>query len=55
MERAGIFNGELLDYIRPFMKPGIATQEIDTLAHEYTVAHGHTPACLGYRGYPKSV
>ncbi|MBN1307023.1 MAG: methionyl aminopeptidase [Chitinispirillaceae bacterium] len=55
MERAGAFNGELLDYIRPFITAGISTGEIDTLVHEYTVSHGHTPACLGYRGFPKSV
>ena len=55
MKRAGVFNGELLDYIRPFIKPGISTEEIDRLVHEYTVNHGNVPACLGYRGYPKSV
>ena len=55
MERAGAFNGELLDYIRPFVKAGISTGEIDSLVHDYTVEHGHIPACLGYRGYPKSV
>lgn len=55
MKRAGAFNGELLDYIRPFVKAGISTEEIDALVHEYTVKNGHVPACLGYRGYPKSV
>jgi methionyl aminopeptidase len=55
MERAGAFNGELLDYLRPFVKAGISTEEINALAHEYTVSHGHTCACLGYRGYPKSL
>jgi methionyl aminopeptidase len=55
MRRAGAFNGELMDYIRPFIKAGISTEKIDTLVHNYTVEHGHIPACLGYRGYPKSV
>jgi methionyl aminopeptidase len=55
MRKAGAFNGELLDYVRPFIKAGVTTEEIDTLVHEYTVRHGHKPACLGYRGYPKSV
>jgi methionyl aminopeptidase len=55
MRRAAAFNGELLDYIRPFVKAGVNTGEIDALVHEYTVGHGHKPACLGYRGYPKSV
>jgi len=55
MRKAGAFNGELLDYIRPLVKAGITTEEINTLIHNYTVSHGHIPACLGYRGYPKSV
>jgi methionyl aminopeptidase len=55
MRRAGAFNGELMDYIRPFVKAGISTQEINTLVHDYTVGHGHVPACLGYRGFPKSL
>jgi methionyl aminopeptidase len=55
MRRAGAFNGELMDYIRPFVKAGISTLEINTLVHDYTVRHGHVPACLGYRGFPKSL
>ncbi len=55
MRRAGAFNGELMDYVRPFVKAGISTEELNTIIHEYTIKHGHTPACLGYRGYPKSV
>ncbi|MFW5774866.1 MAG: type I methionyl aminopeptidase [Chitinivibrionales bacterium] len=55
MRRAGAFNGELMDYLRPFIKPGVSSEKIDSLAYEYTIKHGHTPACLGYHGYPKSV
>lgn len=54
MRVAGQFNGQLLDYIRPFVKAGISTEKIDTLVHQYTIEHGHIPACLGYHGYPKS-
>jgi len=55
MRRAGAFNGELIDYIRPFVTAGISTEQLNVLVHAYTLKHGHTPACLGYRGYPKSV
>jgi methionyl aminopeptidase len=55
MRRAGEFNGILMDYIRPFIKKGISTEEVNTLVHEYTVSHGHVPACLGYHGFPKSL
>jgi methionyl aminopeptidase len=55
MRKAGAFNGELMDYMRPFVKIGVSTEELDRLAYEYTVAHGHAPACLGYHGFPKSI
>lgn len=55
MRRAGAFNGELMDYMRQFVKAGVSTLELDTLASDYTKKHGHTPACLHYKGYPKSI
>jgi len=54
MRRAGQFNGELMDYIRDFVRPGISTGEIDRLVHEYTIKHGHRPATLNYEHFPKS-
>lgn len=54
MRAAGKFNGELMDYIRPFIKPGISTGEINRLVHNYTIEHGYTPATLNYNKYPKS-
>jgi len=55
MQKAGRFNGELMDFIRPYVVEGQSTEKINKLVHEYTIDHGHIPACLGYRGYPKSV
>ena len=40
----------LTDHIRP----GITTLEIDKLVYDYTLAHGATPAPLGYEGFPRS-
>jgi len=54
MRIAGIFNGELLDYVRSFITEGLSTEEIDRRVHEYTLDHGHIPATLGYNGFPKS-
>ncbi len=54
MRRAGRFNAQLMDFVRQHVRPGITTEEIDRLVYEYTVDHGHRPACLGYRGFPKS-
>ncbi len=54
MRKAGRFNAQLLDAIRDEIKPGITTDQIDKLVHAYTLDHGHTPATLGYHGFPKS-
>jgi len=36
------------------IRPGVTTDELDRIAHEYLVAHDAYPSTLGYRGYPKS-
>jgi methionyl aminopeptidase len=54
MRLAGAFNGELMDYIRPFVKAGVITDELNALVHQYTVRSGHRPACLGYKGFKRS-
>jgi methionyl aminopeptidase len=35
-------------------KPGITTDELDRIAHEYIISEGAYPSTLGYRGFPKS-
>ena len=52
---------EVLDYIEPFVKPGVTTAELDRLCHDYMVdVQGCVPAPLnyappGYAPYPKSI
>jgi len=46
---------DTLVMIEKHIKPGVTTEEINTLVHEYTLAHGGIPAPLNYRGFPKSV
>jgi methionyl aminopeptidase len=61
MRVAGRLAGDVLDYITPFIKPGITTDEVDRLCHEFIVGvQDATPAPLnyappGYQPYPKSV
>lgn len=55
LRRAGRFNAQLMDFIRPSVVAGVTTLELDRIAHEYTLDHGHTPACLGYKGYPNTI
>ncbi len=35
--------------------PGVTTEEIDRIGHEYLLDHGAYPSTLGYRGFPKSL
>lgn len=59
IRKASQLAAEVLDYIGPFVKPGISTGELDKLCHEYIVEHGAIPAPLnycppGYQPYPKA-
>ncbi len=61
MRVAGRLASEVLDYIEPFVKPGVTTGELDRLCHDYMVNVQDTvPAPLnyappGYTPYPKSI
>jgi methionyl aminopeptidase len=46
---------EVLERLKEKVKPGTATQELDTTAEEIILSRGATPAFKGYRGYPKSI
>src|SRR4051812_19140013 len=55
MRRAGKLAAECLDMLAPHVVPGVVTDRLDTLAREFILDHGAIPACLGYRGYAKTV
>ena len=61
MRVAGRLAAEVLDYIAPFVKPGVTTDELDQLCHDYMVnVQQCIPAPLnyapsGYKPYPKSI
>jgi methionyl aminopeptidase len=55
MRKAGRLVAEALDMITPFVQPGVTTGEIDDRMREFTLDHGALPACLGYKGYTKTV
>lgn len=54
MRKAGKLAAEVLDYIAPFCVPGVSTEELDTLIHNFIIQHNAVPATLGYKGYTKS-
>lgn len=55
MRRAGKLAAQVLDYIAPFVRAEVSTQELNDLCHNYIVDHGAIPAPLNYRGFPKSI
>lgn len=55
IRRAGKVNTEILDLVDEFIRPGISTEDINTLVHENTIRRGGIPAPLNFEGYPKSV
>lgn len=56
MRIAGRMAAEVLELIGEYVKPGVTTGELDRICHEHIVnVQKAIPACLGYRGFPKSV
>ncbi|AXE54617.1 type I methionyl aminopeptidase [Aurantimicrobium sp. MWH-Uga1] len=55
IRRAGKISSQALDLIGSVIKPGMTTDEIDQIGHDYVISHGAYPSTLGYRGYPKSL
>ena len=54
MRKAGALAAEVLDMITEHVTAGITTLELDTICHEYILAHNAIPAPLNYKGFPKS-
>lgn len=44
-----------LVYLSKFVKPGISTEKLNELGHNYIIDHKAIPAPLNYSGYPKSI
>lgn len=44
-----------LEHVKPFVKAGITTDELDKIVYDYILSHGAKPSPLGYHGYPKSI
>jgi methionyl aminopeptidase len=55
IRKAGRLALDSLNLAESIIRPGITTEEINTLVHEFTVRNHAIPAPLHYRGYPKSV
>jgi methionyl aminopeptidase len=55
IREAGKIAAEAIQAVGRAVRPGITTDELDQIGHDFVVAAGAYPSCLGYRGFPKSV
>ena len=55
MRVAGRIAAQALDAVEAAIAPGVTTDELDRVGHDFLVAHDAYPSTLGYRGYPKSL
>lgn len=53
--RAGKIAADALAVVGEHVKPGVTTDELDRIGHEYIISQGAYPSCLGYMGFPKSL
>lgn len=52
---AGEIVGDTHKYLIPYLKTGITTEQIDSLARDYIIKRGATPSCYHYNGYPANI
>ena len=55
MRKAGKLAAEILDFITPFVKENVSTDELNKLCHDKIIDNGAIPAPLNYKGFPKSI
>jgi methionyl aminopeptidase len=55
MRVAGRIAAQALEEVGRHVAPGVTTDELDQVGHQFLIDHGAYPSTLGYRGYPKSL
>jgi methionyl aminopeptidase len=55
MRVAGRLAAQARDLVGSHVAPGVTTDELDRIGHEFLCDHGAYPSTLGYRGFPKSL
>ncbi|MET8006380.1 type I methionyl aminopeptidase [Nonomuraea glycinis] len=55
MRVAGRIAAQALEEVGRHVRPGVTTDELDRIGHDFLVDHGAYPSTLGYKGYPKSL
>ena len=52
---AGRIAAQAIQLVGEACKPGVTTDELDRIGHEFVISQGAYPSTLGYRGFPKSL
>jgi methionyl aminopeptidase len=54
IRKAGRIAAQSIVEVEKVIAPGMTTDDIDTIVHDFLLDHGAYPSTLGYRGFPKS-
>ena len=55
MKIAGNIVYQTHQYLKPYIKPGITTKELDKLAYDFIISKDATPSFLNYNGFPGTI
>lgn len=55
VRQAGLVMSRMLGELARWIKPGVTTHKLDTIAREFILDNGARPACLGYGGFPATL
>lgn len=55
MRKAGMMVSKTHKYLKPYLKEGVTTKELDRLAEDYIRSMGGVPSCKGYEGFPATL
>ena len=55
MRQAGYLVSLTHKYLKPYIKEGITTKELDKLAEDFIIKNDGVPTCKGYEGYPSAL
>lgn len=55
MRKAGMLVSEMHKFIKPYIKEGITTKELDKLCEDFILKNDAVPSCKGYEGFPSAL
>ena len=55
IRESGRIAAQAIEAVGRAIRPGVTTEELDAIGHDFVIAHDAYPSTLGYRGYPKSL